>query len=230
MKWRFRPSLWTVLLLIVGMVFTASLGRWQLQRADEKKEMQRNFDLGEKLPAQDVELPSQVRSLAEYRRVKLTGVFDSDRTFFLDNRIHQGRAGFHVIAPIRLTGGGEVLVNRGWIAKSGLATDLPALKTPVGVIRIEGVVRPLTGRHIELANQKAAKIWQNISNERVSEAFGPQIPMRLIYQYNDISDGLVRVWDRPDFGVDKHLGYAGQWFLMCVTMFIIWIVLNVRRV
>jgi surfeit locus 1 family protein len=31
-------------------------------------------------------------------------------------------------------------------------------------------------------------------------------------------DGLSRQWARPDVGIQKHYGYAFQWFALCALM------------
>jgi surfeit locus 1 family protein len=51
-----------------------------------------------------------------YRRVILRGTYDAPRQVLIDNRLHQERAGYHVITPLRLEGSSmHVLVNRGWL-------------------------------------------------------------------------------------------------------------------
>jgi cytochrome oxidase assembly protein ShyY1 len=51
----------------------------------------------------------------------------------------------------------------------------------------------------------------------------------LIEQHNDLGDGLARSWDRPDFGIAKHYGYAAQWFSLCALIVFLYIFFHVRR-
>ena len=39
----------------------------------------------------------------------------------------------------------------------------------------------------------------------------------------DRDDGLVREWPDPGSGVDKHLGYAFQWYALAVLVAGLWI-------
>ena len=40
----------------------------------------------------------------------------------------------------------------------------------------------------------------------------------VVQQTNDTGDGLRRVWPRPDAGVDKHRGYAFQWYSLAALI------------
>jgi surfeit locus 1 family protein len=51
----------------------------------------------------------------------------------------------------------------------------------------------------------------------------------MILQQDDVNDGLVRKWARPDSGSAKNWGYAFQWFAMALAVLIIYLVLSVKR-
>ena len=51
----------------------------------------------------------------------------------------------------------------------------------------------------------------------------------VIQQESEIDDGLKREWSAPDLGIDKHYGYAFQWFAMAAAIVIIYLVCNVRK-
>ncbi|HWR87335.1 MAG TPA: hypothetical protein VN277_02820, partial [Acidiferrobacterales bacterium] len=36
----------------------------------------------------------------------------------------------------------------------------------------------------------------------------------LVQQTSVADDALVREWERPDLGIDKHRGYALQWYAL----------------
>jgi surfeit locus 1 family protein len=42
-------------------------------------------------------------------------------------------------------------------------------------------------------------------------------------------DGYVRDWSPPGFPPMRHIGYAVQWFALALTLFILWVVTNLRR-
>ncbi len=63
----------------------------------------------------------------------------------------------------------------------------------------------------------------------LSAAYHVDLQPVLVQQHNDLGDGLVRDWSRPDTGVDVHRAYALQWFAMSAAIIIIYFLLNVRR-
>jgi cytochrome oxidase assembly protein ShyY1 len=42
-------------------------------------------------------------------------------------------------------------------------------------------------------------------------------------------DGYVRNWAAPGFPPMRHFGYAVQWFALALTLFVIYVVTNLRR-
>jgi surfeit locus 1 family protein len=42
-------------------------------------------------------------------------------------------------------------------------------------------------------------------------------------------DGYVRNWAPPGFPPMRHIGYAVQWFALALTLFVIYVVTNLRR-
>jgi surfeit locus 1 family protein len=43
------------------------------------------------------------------------------------------------------------------------------------------------------------------------------------------NEGLLRDWAAPNLGVDKHYGYAFQWFGLCALVFVLYIWFQVIR-
>ena len=40
---------------------------------------------------------------------------------------------------------------------------------------------------------------------------------------------LIREWAAPDLGVERHYGYAFQWFALSALILILYLIANVRR-
>lgn len=65
-----------------------------------------------------------------YRLVSLSGYFDHSRTLFLGPRVRDGTVGAHIVTPfIRDEGGGEVLVDRGFVADTSISEDSNGRRT-----------------------------------------------------------------------------------------------------
>ena len=39
----------------------------------------------------------------------------------------------------------------------------------------------------------------------------------------------MRAWEPPDFGIERHYGYAFQWFALAATLAIFYAVTQLRR-
>jgi len=223
--------MWPTLAAVAGIAIAVALGNWQLGRAQEKRELKARFDAlatdppinvsGVELAAKDVEL----------RRVEARGVFEPSHGVFIDNRIYRGVVGYHVVMPLRLEGSNRhVLVNRGWIAGLATRTALPEVRTPSGAIAVSGVAMVPGSRMVELSGEvMEGPVWQNLTIERYRQARPVSVQPFVIRQDSALEDGLVRDWEAPDFGIDKHYGYAFQWFALALTLLVFYAVTRFRR-
>jgi surfeit locus 1 family protein len=216
---------------VVGVVATAYLGSWQLDRAAYKLELQHRYDLA--LAQPPVHLgsgPVHAEDLG-FRRVEAEGELRPELTVFIDNKVHNGIVGYEVVTPLRFAGSQmHVLVNRGWVKAPATRSELPDVATPAGAVRVEGIALPPPQRFFELSGQTVTgRVWQNLHFDRYREAYHVALQPLLIQQYNDLGDGLVRTWKRPDTGVNTHRAYALQWFVMSGVIALIYLLLNVRR-
>jgi surfeit locus 1 family protein len=73
------------------------------------------------------------------------------------------------------------------------------------------------------------KVWQNLTLERYRAAVPIAIQPVVIRQDNDLGDGLMRVGGAPDLGIEKHYGYAFQWFALAVAILIYYLATHVRK-
>jgi len=203
-----------------AFALTLSLGQWQTRRAEQKLALEAQWDAAERtaprrLDARNLPSPRELPL-----RVELRGVFDHAKSVWLDNRQHDGRPGFWVITPLALeSGGAVVLVNRGWAPRdpADRARRLP-VGEPTGVVEIEGLAISHAPRLLELGaggNSAALPaIWQNLDYAQYESASGLAVVPLVVQQTGAAGDGLVRSWARPSSGVDRHRGYAFQWYAL----------------
>lgn len=226
-----RPPLIPTLAAAAAVALTASLGTWQLRRADEKAALQaaRDAALADVPVAVDAR-PVDARAL-DGRRVVLRGRFDATRTVFLDNRTRRGVAGFHVLAPLRPEGADpdapHVMVLRGWIARDPVdRARVPALVTPEGAVRVEGLAAAELAQPIVLggadAGAREGRILQRYDPAEYAAWAGLAVQPIVVRQTSALDDGLARDWAEPGGGVDRHLGYAFQWFAMAAAVVALW--------
>ena len=123
----FSPRLVPTLVYIPLLVLLLSLGNWQLDRGEEKRE--RLAARAEAFRAPVVDLTDTPAALAshEYRRARAQGEYDVAHQFYLDNQIDDDRVGYRVLTPFRLADRDHaVLVDRGFIPIVDGRDTLPA--------------------------------------------------------------------------------------------------------
>ena len=213
------------------IALTLSLARWQVNRGAEKTERQRLLE--SRMAEAPVRLTGSVPSADTlmYRHVRVAGEWIAGRQLFVDNQIREGRAGYFVVAPLRIDNSSDaVLVNRGWIARGPAYPAPPDVALPAGHVEVAGLATRPPARFLELSNDVVAgNVWQNLSIERYRERTGLAVLPVVVLQEGGLQPGLAAVHEKPDAGIAKHQEYALTWFSLAATALALWIGLNVRR-
>jgi surfeit locus 1 family protein len=226
------PTLATLLLLplLVG------LGFWQLDRAATKQRLQAEYDSREHAAPVRLTDTSQSIETLRFHRVTVQGRYETDFQILLDNRVHQGQAGYHVYTPLRVAGSDtRVLINRGWVAMGADRSRLPPADVPAGPVEISGVVvSPQTGGfHLGPARSPGEgwqPLWQYLDMQEYARATPfPVMPMVVLLDPASPAGGYVRQWARLDSGIVTHQGYALTWFSLAAALLAIYILVNTRR-
>ncbi len=234
MSERIRFGLVTVAALL-GIGVTAALGRWQLGRATEKEALQAQIETRAQLPMVDGASLAAGATVADtllHRRVEAIGQWVVERTVFLDNRPMQGRPGFYVVTPLRLQGSETVvLVQRGWVPRHFEdRARVPELATPAGLVRVQGRIAPPPSKLYELGGAESGPIRQNLDLAQFRAETGLALAPLSIQQLGDgAADGLARDWPQISTGVEKHYGYAFQWFGLSALMAVLYVWFQIVR-
>lgn len=212
---------WLVLgMALLGMGVTFSLGLWQLGRAAEKTAFQdAKTQQADKVALDGRTLGSALDDQAQragliHRRMVLMGRWLPQHSVFLENRQMNAKPGFFVLTPLQIEGtNGVVLVQRGWAQRS--FTDraaLPAIQTPEGQVEIEGHLAPWPSRLYDFGGVEQGPIRQNLDLQAFRQETGLRLLDVSLLQSGPASEGLLREWPVVASGVEKHHGYAFQWF------------------
>jgi cytochrome oxidase assembly protein ShyY1 len=143
----------------------------------------------------------------------------------MDNRTYNGQAGYEIWAFFD-TDEGSWLVAAGWLAGGNSRSQMPAVVLSKLTQTIEIMVRPdsinpLYGVETNQPIDGGEKQWlvQSLSAQWVNQKW-PQVAMLGLAQSKDSE--LVGVgptiWQPSVMTVEKHLGYAVQWFGMSIAL------------
>lgn len=203
---------------LASVGLTARLGLWQLSRADEKQTLQALVDQRDGMAPVDYAdlLAAGKGADLLHRRVQLRGHWLAKSMVYLDNRPMNARVGFYVVGILRTgTTGPGVLVVRGWAPRNFLERSaLPPVDTPAGEVEVYGRVVPPPSRLYEFSAADEGPIRQNLDLSDYAREMGQPLLALAVQQLGGASEGLLRDWPRNDVGLERHLGYAFQWFAL----------------
>lgn len=215
-----KPLFKVFLFCVFFLPITTSLGFWQLDRASEKANIQR--EQVENSAKQASEINRQ--SLKNFVRYTLQGKYLAN-SYLLDNRTRDGKVGYEVFTWLSLTSGDFVLVNRGWIKAGRYRSDLPEILTPNVPVELEAYfyraanAAPVLRDDLGYLSEGWPKRIQSLDWDKLplqdSDAFIPG-QFRLV----DGQQPGAYLADWPVVGMkpSKHTAYAVQWFALSVTL------------
>jgi surfeit locus 1 family protein len=234
-RFEFTPGLWPTLATLALLPLLCSLGYWQIDRAAAKRELLDGYAQHSHAVATSVDAAAAFDLAQQYHHVRITGRYDVQHQFLLDNQVRDGVAGYQVFTPLLLADERRaILVNRGWLALGASRRHLPALPTPEGPVTITGVLAPLPGYGMLLgADIEADKHWprvvQAIELARLQRDLSAELAPQIVLLDAAGPDGFMRQRKIVEFGPERNLGYAFQWFTMALAVLTIYIGVNTRR-
>ena len=212
----------------VGVAAGLALGAWQLSRAAQKNAIHAEMTQHKMLPAlagSELALAGSAAGIV-WRPVRLRGRWVAEHTVFLDNRQMRGKPGFDVLTPLRIEGTeAAVVVQRGWVQRNFMDRGkLPAIDTPAGPVDVTGLIAPPPPKLYAFAGAESGAIRQNLDLEEFRARTGlPLLTALSVQQAGPASGGLLRDWTQPGSGVEKHYGYAFQWFALSALIAILYV-------
>ncbi len=194
------------------------LGLWQLDRAAEKRALEDGYYDRLGMLAQ---APPEDFSDAAFRRITLTGEYEPQHQFLLDNRLHEGVAGYWVITSFVAGDERRWLINRGWVPAPARRTELPEVAAPGGSQTILGVLWPATGLGVLLADDPWPRSWplrvQRLNVARMAARLDGAVAYEVRLESGQ-PGALTMPRLRVTFSPAKNQGYAVQWFLLAATL------------
>jgi cytochrome oxidase assembly protein ShyY1 len=252
---RAHRTVTALVLLGIAVVLLASLGRWQLRRADERRAILAAIEAGRGQPPLVLSPATPPAELRPWRPVSAQGTWRDDMTVLLDNRNQDGRPGYWVATPLVLDGGAgvAVVVLRGWMPRvlpgavgtgaAGVASVPRPPAAPSGPQAVSGELVQRVPRMFELWNPGGPSgdalpaTWpaagglptvQNLDLGAYAAATRLRLLPTVVEQRGPAADTLVRDWPQPSVDYNQNLGYAMQWFAFAGIAGVAFVVVAIR--
>ncbi len=164
--------------------------------------------------------------------VSITGKFDDNKVFLLDNQVEKGALGYRVLQVVQ-TANYAVLVNLGWVQGSTNRSELPDITAVKGLHTFRGHVR-LIEPGIMLTEQDFSQFsWplrvQQIEIDKFSSLTKMSLLPFIVYLDSQDPLGYKKNWQPIVMPAEKHFGYAFQWAALALAWLILMICLRLNK-
>jgi surfeit locus 1 family protein len=223
------PTLFTV----AGLALLLGLGTWQVQRLAWKTGLIAARQEAVAAPAVPLPRTLDAARALEFHRVRAEGRLLNDREFYLHATDAGGDAGYHVVTPLALAGGGTVLVDRGFVPERLKAPATRAAGNGGGAVTLTGLLRLPQGKASWFVpdNQPARNEWFTLDPRAMAEAAGiaDALPFFVDADATANPGGFPVGGQTPLDLPNNHLQYAITWYALAGCLVIVYILLLRRR-
>lgn len=230
---RFRPVA-LIAALIVALIGIL-LGNWQQDRAAYKTDLQARQLARAAEPPFTLGPTTTAAPDLEFRRVRVHGEFIAGWPVLLANRPRGSQSGFYLAMPFKIADSDmHVLVLRGWLPRQAEFDKLPTFATPAGPVTIEGRLVLSAGKVMELGDGPPlapGAAVQNLTPQTLAQASGLRLLPFVVQQTLPATsaDLMARDWPLAEAGIDKHRGYAFQWYALAALALLFYVMTGFRR-
>jgi surfeit locus 1 family protein len=221
---KLRPLKWPTITMIPIVLFSLSLGFWQMERRAWKR------DILDRIETNQAAAPLTLDELLkgdplrfEYGRVKVSGSFAHDKEFYLAARSLKDKVGMQVVTPLRADNGAIVLFDRGWIPSEKKEPAKRAEGQLPGKVELVGIVRRnQIKRQFAPDNDPAQNFWFHVDVPVMRQMAGGQ-PDPVLDSFFLEADATANPGGVPIGGQTRldipndHLQYAITWFLIALA-------------
>lgn len=238
----FAPTLIPTIAFLLLLPVLLRLGIWQLDRADEKRQLIASLEAKSSQPSMSLEQALQLEQ-ADQTKVAVSGQAVPNLHLVVDNQKRDGRLGYEVYAlwQTESKASGQlpeyVLVSRGWLPRQDFYEKVPTIPNFEDQ-SLEGQLYFSKGSN-QVVAQNAQ--WQKFDNawligqfdlETIAEKAGEigyHTAPFVVRQQAEPNSPFIRQWELVASPPEKHIAYAIQWFGMALVLIILFIVLNLKR-
>lgn len=139
------------LLALTLIALFVNFGFWQLRRLKQRDvyntllEARLNAEprpFAQLIRAYSLTAPESAESSALYRRVSVSGCYDTANEVLLRSRALDGQPGYHVLTPLRVSEDRALLVDRGWVPFEFDNPPITEAAPPDVPVQVTGTLQP----------------------------------------------------------------------------------------
>jgi surfeit locus 1 family protein len=232
---RYTGRFWFVQLSTVAVLtLFVTLGTWQLGRGDVKSEIELAIN-DQQEAFNSVSLPLKDIESWRYKKIKLTGNYQVDKQFLLDNQVRDGSTGYSVLTPMYVDEfKAWVLVDRGWVAQGPSRNDMPLIEFESEQVTISGRVYVPYDEAYSLGgiadgeDSNWPRRIQFVDYAQLATRLGETLQPFTLRLDAQQSNGYRRDWAANNLSSEKHYGYAFQWYAMAFAVIVLWWLYSIR--
>lgn len=223
-----RERLWgrALLLVVVLSVLCLLLGRWQwhrhLAKVARTDRIEANYatapvPLAQMLPTPDTPLPAE----AQWRQVRVRGIYQVDRTVLVRNRPLDGEYGYEVLVPLRTSSGALLLVDRGWIPNGRTGARPDSVPNPsAGTVEVVARLRP-GEPHLDRTPPPGQALRIDLPQIATTVSGPTYQAYGVLASESPQPPTNPRPLPEPTLDLGPHLAYALQWWGFAVTGYVL---------
>ncbi|MBV7316934.1 SURF1 family protein [Shewanella sp. NIFS-20-20] len=226
---RTKLNVTLMLTFTVGIfLLLVKLGLWQLDKGQNKQVWQQQLQIKQAAnPLQWQEL-QQLKDNYHGYYADLATLTSRAPLIILDNQILQGQVGYRVF-EIREQAHGDsaILVELGFVGANANRQQLPQLMRLPAEARLQGrLYQKQTNRlshaldselMMDGSGQQSVVRIQNLNLPQLADQLGLALLPAILLPTQLAQPDWPRVWQSPPISVEKHFGYALQWFVMALV-------------
>ncbi len=195
-----------------------------MDRAEYKEQQKALFNAAKNEPAKFLKA-----ELPVYARVKVKGTA-KPKLWWIQNQLHEGMVGMAAMQAIETKEAGIVFVLMGWLPTKSLEKpmDLQAL---TGQIDLEGVIYPLIDNPWidETLERLDRQVISTLDYKILAVLVDGEIYPHVIRLREPLDVRLISILPEPQWAIEKHHGYAFQWFSFAVLSLVLWAFYSIKR-
>ena len=216
MKINYQITFLKLFLFSFSFMLLLTLGVWQLNK-DYHTKIKR-IEFKNFLQENPISINSVHNTIKTPALVEITGLLLENKSIYIEPRTYKGQVGYHKITPLKKDNK-LFLINRGFIK------DKTSKKSNNKNISIIGIIIKIPKKNfLSLKNDIENNKWYTFDIDDLSKFYKINTKPYIIYEKNNNIDNMFKQVTPNIVSKVNHLHYAITWFLVALSICIIFVI------